>query len=192
MHFLYLTMDPLTLLFIAFALGIDAFAVSLSTGAYLVRADRRQTFRMSFHFGLFQALMPILGWAAGTAFVELIRQVDHWIAFALLAVIGGRMIINSLKPDAVRIVKDVTRGWSLISLSIATSIDALAVGLSLSLIEVGIFFPALVIGLVAGIMSLIGIRLGERISHLAGTHMEFIGGVILILIGIRIVVEHIG
>ncbi|MBN1448978.1 MAG: manganese efflux pump [Bacteroidetes bacterium] len=184
-------MDLLTLLFIAFALGIDAFAVSLSTGAYLVRANRRQTFRMSFHFGLFQALMPVIGWLAGTAFVDLIHDVDHWIAFGLLAAIGGRMIWNSLRTEGSGIAKDVTRGWSLISLSIATSIDALAVGLSLSMLEVEIVFPALVIGIVAGLMSLVGIRLGERISRLAGTHMEFIGGIILILIGVRIVAEHL-
>jgi putative Mn2+ efflux pump MntP len=184
-------MDFLTLLFIAFALGIDAFAVSLSTGAYLVRADARQTFRMSFHFGLFQALMPVLGWAAGTGFAGLIEQVDHWIAFGLLGVVGGRMIWNSFDGEAAEVLRDLTKGWLLISLSIATSIDAFAVGLSLSMIQVHIAIPALVIGLVAGIMSLVGIRIGERISGKFGTHMEFVGGVILILIGARIVFEHL-
>jgi putative Mn2+ efflux pump MntP len=184
-------MDLLTLLFIAFALGIDAFAVSLSTGAYLVKADRRQTFRMSFHFGLFQALMPVVGWAAGTGFASMIESVDHWIAFTLLGIVGGRMVWNSFHGEANEVLRDLTRGWSLISLSIATSIDALAVGLSLSLIDVHIAVPAIVIGLVAGLMSLIGIRLGERVSGRFGTHMEFVGGVILIIIGARIVFEHL-
>lgn len=184
-------MDFLTLLFIAIALGIDAFAVSLSAGAYLVKADSRQTFRLSFHFGLFQALMPIFGWLAGTTFVSLIEDVDHWIAFGLLVIIGGRMLYNASQKEDHRIRRDVTKGWSLISLSLATSIDALAVGLSLSLISVDIVFPSIVIGIVAAVMSLIGIRLGERISHIIGTHMEFIGGIVLILIGVKIVIEHI-
>ena len=184
-------MDHLTLLFIAFALGIDAFVVSLSTGAYLVRADARQTFRMSFHFGLFQALMPVLGWLAGSGFADIIRDVDHWVAFMLLGIVGGRMIWNSFHGASDDIMRDLTRGWSLISLSIATSIDALAVGLSLSLIDVHIAIPAIVIGVVAGVMSLVGIRLGERVSGRFGTHMEFIGGVILVLIGARIVFEHL-
>jgi len=184
-------MDFLTLLFIAFALGIDAFAVSLSTGAYLLRANARQTFRMSFHFGLFQALMPVLGWAAGTGFAGMIEQVDHWIAFGLLGVVGGHMIWNSFDDEASQVLRDLTKGWSLISLSIATSIDALAVGLTLSMIQVDIAIPALVIGVVAALMSFIGLRIGERISGRFGTHMEFIGGVILILIGARILFEHL-
>ncbi len=184
-------MDFLTLLFIAFALAIDAFAVSLSTGAYLVKADGRQTFRMAFHFGLFQFLMPIIGWAAGTSFAMLIETADHWIAFGLLAVIGGRMIWNAFRSEGESIRNDVTKGWSLISLSVATSIDALAVGLSLSMISVQIVFPALIIGIVAGGMSVLGIRLGERVSHSFGTHMEYVGGIILILIGVRIVLEHL-
>ena len=185
-------MDLLTLIVIAIALGIDAFAVSLSAGAYLVKADGRQTFRLSFHFGLFQALMPILGWLAGTTFVSMIETVDHWIAFMLLAIIVGLLIYHSFQREEQRIRRDVTKGWSLVSLSVATSIDALAVGLSLAMISEGIFFPALVIGIVAAAMSLIGIRLGERISHIVGTHMEFIGGIVLILIGLKIVIEHIG
>lgn len=184
-------MDFLTLIFIAFALGIDAFAVSLSTGAYLVRANARQTFRMSFHFGLFQALMPVIGWAAGTGFADMIEQVDHWIAFGLLGIVGGHMIWNSFENDTGQALRDLTKGWSLISLSIATSIDALAVGLTLSMIQVHIVIPALIIGIVAALMSFIGIRLGERISGRFGTHMEFIGGVILILIGARILIEYL-
>ncbi|MBE0646131.1 MAG: manganese efflux pump [Bacteroidetes bacterium] len=184
-------MDFLTLLFIAFALAIDAFAVSLSTGAYLVKADGRQTFRMAFHFGLFQFLMPIIGWAGGTSFSSLIEAADHWIAFGLLSVIGGHMVWNAFRNEEEIQKKDMTRGWALISLSIATSIDALAVGLTLSMIDVQILLPALLIGVVAGLMSFVGIRLGERVSRSIGNHMEYIGGIILILIGVRIVLEHL-
>jgi len=184
-------MDLATLALVAVALGIDAFAVSLSAGAYLVKANARQTFRLAFHFGLFQFMMPILGWLAGASFADHMRQVDHWIAFGLLALIGGKMIIESFAGDE-RIKKDVSRGWSLVALSVATSIDALAVGLSLSFIEVRIVFPAVLIGVVAGLMSLIGVRLGERVSGLFGARMELVGGVVLILIGVRIALQHTG
>lgn len=184
-------MDFLTLLFIAFALAIDAFAVSLSAGAYLIRADVRQTFRLAFHFGLFQFLMPIIGWLAGSTFASLIESVDHWIAFGLLAIIGGHMIWNAFGSEENVARKDMTKGWSLISLSVATSIDALAVGLSLSCINVQIIGPAVLIGMVAGLMSLIGIRLGERVSNSLGKHMEYIGGIILVLIGTRVLLEHL-
>ena len=182
-------MDLPTLVLIAIALGIDAFAVSLSAGAYLVRANPRQTFRLSFHFGLFQFLMPILGWLAGAGLADVIRQVDHWVAFGLLALIGGKMIKESFQTIE-RLKKDVSRGWSLVALSVATSIDALAVGFSLSLLGNEIVFPAVLIGIVASLMSLAGLRLGERVSGTFGRRVEFFGGAVLIMIGIRIVLEH--
>jgi putative Mn2+ efflux pump MntP len=182
-------MDLPTLVLIAVALGIDAFAVSLSAGAYLVRADVRQTFRLSFHFGLFQFFMPILGWLAGAEIADVIQDLDHWVAFGLLALIGGKMIKESLQKEE-RMKKDVTRGWSLVALSVATSIDALAVGFSLSLIGMRIVFPSVLIGVVASIMSLVGVRMGERVSGMFGRRVEFVGGVVLILIGVRLVLEH--
>ena len=182
-------MDLPTLVLIAIALGIDAFAVSLSAGAYLVRANARQTFRLSFHFGLFQLFMPILGWLAGAELAGAAHAIDHWVAFGLLALIGGKMIKESLE-ETKSFKKDVTRGWSLVALSVATSIDALAVGFSLSLIGARIVFPAVLIGIVASLMSLLGVRLGERVSGLFGRRVEFVGGAVLILIGVRIVVEH--
>ena len=184
-------MDLLTLVLIAIALGIDAFAVSLSAGAYLVRADVRQTFRLSFHFGLFQFLMPVLGWLAGSELVGIIQEIDHWVAFGLLALIGGKMIWESLHGSE-KMKKDVTRGWSLVALSVATSIDALAVGFSLSLIGTEIVLPAVLIGVVAGLMSVIGVRLGERVSGMFGRRVEFVGGLVLLFIGVRIVLEHTG
>jgi putative Mn2+ efflux pump MntP len=184
-------MDLLTLVLIAIALGIDAFAVSLSAGAYLIRADARQTFRLSFHFGLFQFFMPVLGWLAGFRLAHVIQAVDHWVAFGLLGLIGGKMVWESFQGGE-KLKKDVTRGWSLVALSVATSIDALAVGFSLSMLGTTIIFPAVLIGIVAGLMSLVGVRLGERVSGMLGRRVEFVGGVVLISIGIRIVLEHTG
>jgi putative Mn2+ efflux pump MntP len=184
-------MDLPAILLIAFALAMDAFAVALSTGAYLVKADVRQTFRLSFHFGLFQFFMPILGWAAGVQLVRFIEDFDHWIAFALLAFIGGRMILASLQKEEDRVRTDVTRGLSLVSLSVATSIDALAVGLSLAVIETPIVFPSFVIGLVAAAMTLLGLRLGERLSGAFGKKMELAGGLILVCIGLKILFDHL-
>jgi manganese efflux pump family protein len=181
----------LTVIGLALALAMDAFAVALSAGAYLVKADGHQTFRLSFHFGLFQFLMPILGWIAGAQFVSYISSIDHWIAFGLLAFIGGRMVRSSLRESEAAIKSDVTKGWSLVTLSVATSIDAFAVGLSLAVLERGIVMPSIVIGIVAAAMTLIGIRLGERLSSRFGRRMELLGGIVLIVIGIRVVLEHL-
>jgi len=149
-------------------------------------------FRLSFHFGLFQALMPVIGWLAGRSVQEYIIDYDHWIAFVLLALIGGHMIYAALNPDHEKKASgDPTRGLSLVVLSVATSIDALAVGLSLAMLEISVWRPALVIGLVAGIFTIVGLYLGRRISDIWGSRVELLGGSILILIGVRIVIEHV-
>jgi manganese efflux pump family protein len=184
-------MDLAEVLLIAFALAMDAFAVALSTGAYLVRVNVRQTFRLVFHFGLFQFFMPILGWVAGAQLLRFMSAFDHWIAFALLAFIGGRMVSSAFQTRADEIRGDVTRGMSLVALSVATSIDALAVGLSLAVIDTPIVFPSLIIGLIAAFMTFLGLRLGERFSAAFGKKMELAGGIILICIGAKILFEHL-
>jgi putative Mn2+ efflux pump MntP len=184
-------MDFVTILLLALALAMDAFAVALAAGAALGRANRRQLFRLSFHFGLFQFLMPIIGWFAGVQVEHFIEAFDHWIAFALLAFIGGKMIRESIDHAAERYRSDMTKGMSLVLLSVATSIDALAVGFSLAVVNVAILLPSVIIGLVAGGMTLTGMRLGEKISGRFGRRMELVGGIVLILIGIRIVIEHL-
>ena len=136
------------LLALAVALAMDAFAVAVATGATLREVSGRQTFRLAYHFGLFQALMPVLGWAAGRTFSKSIEAFDHWAAFGLLAFIGGKMIWESFRPEGTREGRDPTRGATLVLLSLATSMDALAVGLSLSLLGVSILWPACVIGAV--------------------------------------------
>ncbi|MGK2906501.1 MAG: manganese efflux pump MntP [Desulfuromonadales bacterium] len=184
-------MDAITLLGLAFALALDAFAVALGTGATLSCLTGRHLFRLGFHFGLFQALMPVIGWLAGQTVIQWVSAWDHWIAFGLLALIGGRMIHEACsdkdKPDE----RDPTRGLSLVMLSIATSIDALAVGFSLSVIGVSIWMPALVIGLVAGVLTVIGMLVGDRIGNRWGARMEILGGLVLVAIGAKILLEHL-
>ena len=185
-------MSILTLLGIAVALAMDAFAVSIGVGLTADAVSLRKTLRLAWHFGLFQALMPIIGWLAGLSVERWISGIDHWIAFGLLTVIGGRMVYEALhEEDEVRAGRDPTRGASLVVLSVATSIDALAVGLSLALLGVEIWYPAAVIGAVAFAFTAVGIHLGRRFGALLGRRMEMAGGVILIAIGVRILIEHL-
>ncbi len=183
-------MDWLTLIGLALALAMDAFAVALGTGTVLKRLTGRHLFRLSFHFGLFQALMPVLGWLAGQTIIQWISAWDHWIAFGLLAIIGAHMIHEALGDHDPAEKRDPTRGLRLITLSVATSIDALAVGFSLSVIGVSIWLPALVIGLVASTLTIIGLLLGDRFGKRWGPRAEIVGGVILIIIGLKILAEH--
>ena len=184
-------MDAITLIGLALALAMDAFAVALGTGAVLSRLTGRHLFRLGFHFGLFQALMPVIGWLAGLTIMQWVEAWDHWIAFSLLAIIGGRMIYEAVSDEEKADERDPTKGLSLVLLSIATSIDALAVGFSLSVIGVSIWMPALVIGLVAGVLTIAGMLLGGRIGDRWGTRVEIFGGLVLIAIGIKILIEHL-
>ena len=184
-------MDTITLIGLALALAMDAFAVALSTGAVLTRLTGRHLFRLGFHFGLFQALMPVIGWLAGQTIIQWVEAWDHWIAFGLLAFIGGRMIHEALNPEEKDENRDPTRGLNMVLLSIATSIDALAVGFSLSVIGVSIWMPSLVIGLVAGVLTVIGMLMGGRIGDRWGSRVEIFGGGVLICIGLKILAEHL-
>lgn len=184
---------PLFELFaIAVGLAMDAFAVSIATGVRLGYVTGRQTFRMAFHFGLFQCMMPIFGWYAGISAQRYISVFDHWIAFSLLGFIGGKMIWEALRHGDSKETNagDPTRGASLIGLAVATSIDALAVGLSLGVLHLGIWLPSILIGIVAAAFTTIGIRLGCRLGILFSKRMEVIGGLILIGIGVKIVLDH--
>ncbi len=185
-------MDIFTLLGIAIALAVDAFAVALAAGAVLDPFIERRWFRLGFHFGLFQAMMPVLGWIAGRGLHQWISAYDHWIAFGLLSLVGGKMIFETLKADEKKtFVQDPSRGWTLVVLSVATSIDALAVGFSLALLGGNIWFPALVIGLVAGVLTIAGMFLGRKVGVLWGRRVEVAGGVVLCIIGTKILVEHL-
>ncbi|MCX6363227.1 MAG: manganese efflux pump MntP family protein [Actinobacteria bacterium] len=185
-------MSLLAILGIAVGLAMDAFAVSLGIGLKQCQVSTRTTLRLAAYFGLFQAFMPILGWLAGLTFARWITGVDHWIAFGLLAAIGGKMIYEAIWGDEENnAAKDPTHGRTLIILSVATSIDALAVGLSLALIGVQIWYPAVIIGIVAFGFTAAGLHLGCRFGSLLGKRMEIVGGLILIGIGVKILFDHL-
>jgi putative Mn2+ efflux pump MntP len=185
-------MGVLTLLALAVALALDAFAVAVVSGLSIEALTKRHVFRLAFHFGLFQALMPVIGWVAGRAVHERIAHYDHWIALALLGLVGGKMIVGAFREDdAAAPSTDPTKGWTLVMLSIATSIDALAVGLSLAMIGSEIVVPALVIGVVAAAFTAVGMLLGRQLGGLWGKRVEVVGGIVLVGIGLKIVVEHV-
>lgn len=176
---------------IAFALAMDAFAVSIAAGLTLRQINGGHVFRLAFHFGLFQFLMPIIGWLAGLSLYHWISAFDHWIAFGLLGFIGGKMLWESFHDDPDEARGDPTRGWLLVTLSVATSIDALAVGLSLALLRVSIWTPSVVIGIVAAAMTAVGMVFGSRLGEWFGRAAERAGGLVLIAIGLNILVTHL-
>ena len=180
-------MDTLSLLGLAVALAMDAFAVALAAGATLRPLTFRPCFRLVFHFALFQAMMPVIGWLAGLTVQSFVTAWSHWIAFLLLVFIGGRMIFLALNGEQNQnSPADPSKGLTLVMLSLATSIDALAVGLTLAMLEVAIWLPALIIGLVAGCFTLVGLFLGTRAGRLWGKQIEVAGGILLIVIGLKI------
>ncbi len=180
------------LLAIAVALAMDAFAVALAAGVRLRVFSSRQCLRLSWHFGLFQGLMPIIGWYLGLTVRHFLDQYAHYIAFALLAAIGLKMLYEAFTHDDEEEVKDPTRGLSLVALSVATSIDALAVGLSLSLLGVSVFFPAFIIGLTAFLLTAVGMKLGSALGHVSqlGGRCEIIGAVVLLGLAVKVLADH--
>ncbi|MFN3781924.1 MAG: manganese efflux pump MntP family protein [Candidatus Kapaibacteriota bacterium] len=182
----------IAILLIAFALALDAFSVAVGTGAYFKQATNRQKFRLSFHFGLFQFIMPILGWLIGEQTADVFQSFDHWIAFAVLVALGIKIFYENRKSNPNRVQTDITRGWRLISLSIATSLDAFAVGFSLSFLNDNILIASIIIGLVASFMTYLGIHLGERLSLRLERFAATFAGTILILIGFQILLNHTG
>jgi putative Mn2+ efflux pump MntP len=184
-------MTFLEILLIAVGLAADAFAVSVSAGAAGAIQGPRSMLRLSFYFGFFQFLMPVIGWLAGLSIAQYVQSFDHWIAFGLLVWVAIRMIQSTRKDEKHSTLPDPSRGIILLALSIATSIDALAVGLSLAFLQVSIWYPATIIGIVTGTTSFIGILLGKRFSRRLGKQAAIMGGVLLILIGIRILIAHL-
>jgi putative Mn2+ efflux pump MntP len=184
-------MTLIEIIFLAVGLSMDAMAVSLCAGASGFTYRLRPALRIAFHFGLFQALMPVLGWLAGGTVVHWVEAFDHWLAFLLLAFVAARMLRSGLScapPDPSR---DPTRGLNLVMLSLATSIDALAVGFSLALLSTPILVPSLIIGLVTFMLSFAVARLGRRLSLRFGSRMEILGALFLIAIGLHILFSHI-
>jgi len=184
-------MDFLTILILAIGLSMDALAVSLGIGTTRQANTTGARFRLAFHFGLFQFLMPVFGWLAGTLVERWIAPIDHWIAFTLLAYVGIRMIRSGFDPEHESYDSDPSRGKTLMLLTIATSIDALAVGLSMAMLNIQVYFPAAVIGTVTFLLSVLGSFAGNKLGEKFGKRMEIIGGIILIGIGLRVLISHL-
>jgi len=171
-------------LVLAVALGMDAFSVALGVGSS--GTTFRGSIRLSFHFGLFQFMMPIIGWLLGRNLLGAIQKYDHWVVFLLLGGIGAKMIYEAFKAEGEeKPARDRTRGWTLILLSIATSLDALGAGVGMGILGNNLLTPCAIIGLVAAMMSMTGVRIGHHLSSIFGRRMEMLGGAVLIGLGFK-------
>jgi manganese efflux pump family protein len=179
----------LQLFILAVALAADAFSVAASVG--LINRQSRQVFRLSFHFGLFQSLFALGGAIVGTTLLRFVAGIDHWVAFVLLGGLGGFMIYKSLKMDQEeKISFDLTRGFHLVGLSTAVSIDAFAAGVGLPAMQVPIILSVPVIGIITTIATLIAMLLADRFKHVLGKRIEIIAGIVLIVLGMNILLNH--
>ena len=185
-------MDLVTAFVVAIGLAMDCFAVSLGIGACGPVQDNRSKFRLAFHFGIFQAGMTLLGWLVGSAVAQFVSQIDHWVALVLLSYVGINMIRSGLKTDEASYPTDPSRGRYLVMLSVATSLDAMAVGLSMAMLHTPVWVPSIIIGVVSLVLSIVGLLAGAKLGEKFGKRMEIVGGIILIAIGIRILITHLG
>jgi manganese efflux pump family protein len=183
-------MDILTILLIAVGLAMDTFAVSIAKGIVIDRQRKKTALLMASFFGGFQMLMPAIGWLVGLSFKEIIMGVDHWIAFGLLAFIGSKMIYDSTQKEKENKEENLKLHY-LLTLAVATSIDALMVGLSFAFLQTSILEPIIVIGLITFLLSLAGFYFGCGLGRVFGNRIKIVGGLILIAIGIRILIEHL-
>lgn len=184
-------LDLLSILLIALGLSADCFAVALSGSISMKTVSPVQVLRTALVFGAFQTIMPVLGWLAGRTIVDFIAEYDHWIAFALLALVGGRMIWETFRSEEGKRKIDISRGAVLLMLALATSIDALAVGLTFAFLKVNILLACSIIGVIAFAATVLTFLLGKKAGPLMGKYAEAIGGIILIGIGLRILLSHL-
>lgn len=184
-------MDAATIVLIAFGLAMDAFAVSIANGATTRKLGNNGALKMATFFGAFQAFMPVIGWLAGLSVIDFISGFDHWIAFLLLVFIGCKMIYESITLEPNQRPANPLNTHTILALSIATSIDALAVGLSFAFLKIFIAIPVIVIGAVTFTLSLAGVYIGSRLGHFFEKKIEVAGGLVLIGIGVKILIEHL-
>ena len=182
-------MGIITILLIAVGLAMDSLAVSISGGIVMRPFCMRQSLRLALTMGGFQGGMTLLGWLMGVSFSSYITTFDHWIAFILLGFLGGKMIYESFEEEETTISSFSAK--TLLTLGVATSIDALAVGVSMAFLKTSIYFPAFIIGFVTFALSLIGVIGGYRFGKIKGINVELFGGIILIAIGVKILIEHL-
>lgn len=182
-----------TLVLIAVGLSADAFAVALGKGLHMPRLDLRRVLVVAATFGIFQAVMPLVGWLLGNSLAGVIAGFDHWIAFGLLALLGGKMLWEAFTAgEDIAEDEETLQIRELLVLAVATSIDALAAGISFSFLAVNIWWAVSVIGVITLAVSAVGVVLGKRVGLRLGKPAEIAGGVILILIGVRILFDHLG
>jgi putative Mn2+ efflux pump MntP len=184
-------MDLLSILLIAIGLSMDCVAVAIASGLAIGKVRAREAVKMGALFGGLQGMMPLIGWLLGSTLIALISGFDHWVAFGLLAFIGGKMIYEAVKGEGKKGEGDPFTLRVLLALAVATSIDALAVGLSFSILEVQILIPAAIIGVVCFCLSSMAALASSRLGALFGSRVKLLGGSILILIGLRILLEHL-
>lgn len=184
-------MDAITIILIAFGLAMDAFAVSIANGMAINTKRKQSALLTAIFFGGFQMLMPAIGWYIGLSLESLVSEIDHWIAFALLSFIGAKMIFDAVKKDKDDKTEQSLKLHSLLILAIATSIDALMVGFSFAFLQTSIILPIAVIGFVTFLLSFFGFFFGCHLGRLFGNRIKIIGGLILIAIGLRILIEHL-
>uniref|UniRef100_A0A7V3YKS6 Putative manganese efflux pump MntP n=1 Tax=Candidatus Caldatribacterium californiense TaxID=1454726 RepID=A0A7V3YKS6_9BACT len=185
-------MKSVELIFLAFGLGLDAFSVAVAFGMCQKTCPVGARLRLSLSFGTFQFLMPILGFLAGARVANVITAFDHFVVFGILSLVGVKMLVEGLRRDDARPFPDLSRGWPLLFASLATSIDALAVGFSFALLQKGVLLEALVIGIFAFSMTYLGVSFGHRVQEKAiFSRPEAFGGIVLILIGLKTFLEHL-
>ncbi len=180
------------IIIVAIGLSMDAFAVAIGKGLSLTQVKWKHALIVGAYFGVFQALMPLLGYLLGTQFADYITSYDHWIAFVLLAIIGGKMVKDSFAKEDDRNVNKSLRLGTMLPLAIATSIDALAVGVSFAFLKVDIVWSVVLIGCITLVISMAGVKIGNIFGIKYRSKAELAGGIILILIGLKILLEHLG
>lgn len=182
------------ILLIGVGLSMDAFAVSICKGLGMHRINYRHAVVIALFFGVFQGLMPVIGWLVGSSFAAYVTTFDHWIAFGLLAIVGGKMLWDAFhdEDEACEIDESKLDVRELFMLAIATSIDALAVGISFSFLEINIAAAAFIIGITTFVLSLVGVVFGNRFGTRFERPAQILGGVVLVLIGLKILLEHLG
>lgn len=183
-------MNIITIFFTSIGLAMDAFAVSISSGIRNKQFILKEAIILPIFLGGFQFLMPLIGWSSGLFFRDFTVNIDHWIAFGLLSIIGLKMIYESFDDDEEK-GTDFKKLYVMLTLAIATSIDALAVGLSFSVLKSPIIFPAIIIGVVTFLICILGVFIGTKFGHILEKQAEILGGIILIGIGLKIVIEHL-
>ncbi|QCR36376.1 manganese efflux pump MntP [Nissabacter sp. SGAir0207] len=180
-------------LILAFGMSMDAFAASIGKGATLHRPRFREAFRTGLIFGAIEAITPLIGWGLGLMASRYIMEWDHWVAFGLLFILGARMVMEGLKtPDIAEPCKDCHSFWVLAATAVATSLDALAIGVGLAFLQVNIIHTALAIGMATMVMATLGMLIGRFIGPMLGKRAEIIGGLVLIGIGSNILLQHLG